>query len=147
MAAPPVNDPSVIEQAITGTGPIAIVGLSNNPTRDSYRVAKYLIDYGFDVIPVNPTAENVLGRRTFPSVTAIPGKVAVVDIFRRPDEVEPIVDEAIKKGARIVWMQLGSGNDEGARKALVAGLGVVMDRCMKIEHQRRALAIAKGQKR
>jgi uncharacterized protein len=146
MATLPVNDATVIEQAITGTGPVAMVGLKNDPTSDSYRVAKYLIDYGFDVIPVNPTLTAVFGRRSFPSVTAIPGDVRVVDIFVGPAEIEPIVDEAIVKGAKIIWMQVGAGSEEAAFRAMKHGLLVVMDRCMRIEHQRRALAIARGQR-
>ena len=147
MAALPVNDPSVIEMAVTGTGPVAVVGLINDPTHDSYRVAKYLIDYGFDVIPVNPAVTAVLGRRSFPSISAVPGKIRVVELFCRPDEVATIVDEAVTKGAKVIWMEPGVGNDEAAVKALRADLYVVMDRNLKTEHQRRALAIARGQRR
>ena len=132
------DDPPVIERILNTKGKIAVVGLSPKPERDSNIVARYLLRHGYDIVPVNPAAEEILGRTSYPSVSAIPGEVEVVDIFRRPDQVEPTVREAIEKGAKAVWLQLGVINEAAARAAREAGLDVVMDRCIKIEHQRRA---------
>ena len=115
---------------------IAMVGLSSNPYRPSHFAAMYLLAEGYNVIPVNPREKEILGRVCYPSVTAIPGGVEVVDIFREPSAVPEIVDEAIAVRAKVVWMQLGVINEEAAEKAAAAGLEVVMDRCMKIEHAR-----------
>lgn len=115
---------------------IAIVGLSDKPDRDSYRVAEYLQRHGYRIIPVNPVIESVLGEKSYASVTDIPHPVDVVDIFRKPDAVGPIVEEAIAAGAKVVWMQLGVVNEAAAETARRAGLQVVMDRCMKVEHGR-----------
>lgn len=115
---------------------IAMVGLSSNPFRPSHFAAIYLMAEGFEVIPVNPREKEILGQKCYPSVSAIPGDVDVVDIFREPAAVPAIVDEAIAKGAKVIWMQLGVVHDEAAAKARAAGLQVVMDRCMKIEHAR-----------
>src|SRR5215467_11408298 len=115
---------------------IAMVGLSSNPFRPSHFAALYLIAEGYDVIPVNPREAAVLGRTSYPSLTAIPGSVDVVDIFREPSAVPPIVEEAVAIGAKVVWMQLGVIHEAAAERARDAGLQVVMDRCMKIEHAR-----------
>ena len=115
---------------------IAMVGLSSNPFRPSHFAAIYLIAEGYDVIPVNPRESKVLGRPCYPSLTAIPGPVEVVDIFREPAAAPGIVEEAIAIGAKVVWMQLGVIHEEAAERARRAGLEVVMDRCMKIEHAR-----------
>ena len=115
---------------------IAMVGLSSNPFRPSHFAAIYLLAEGYDVIPVNPREAVVLGRTSYPKLAAIPGAIDVVDIFRESAAVPPIVDEAIAVGAKVVWMQLGVINHDAARRAHEAGLEVVMDRCMKIEHAR-----------
>lgn len=115
---------------------IAMVGLSSNPFRPSHFAAIYLLSEGYDVIPVNPREAGVLGRKSYPSVAAIPGPIDVVDIFREPAAVPAIVEEAIAKQAKVVWMQLGVIHEEAAARARAAGLEVVMDRCMKIEHAR-----------
>ena len=115
---------------------IAMVGLSPDPNRPSHRVAKYLISQGYKVIPVNPDAQEILGTRSYSNMSSIPETIEIVDIFRRSEEVMPIVDEAIKVGAKAVWMQEGVVNEEAASKALDAGLLVVMDRCMLKEHKR-----------
>ena len=130
MTDPEIRD--ILKRAHT----IAMVGASDKPDRDSYQVMAYLIAHGYRVIPVNPTVETVQGERSYPSLTAIPERVDVVDIFRSSDAVPPIVDEAIAIGAPVVWMQLGIVNEEAARKARAAGLDVVMDRCMRTEHRR-----------
>ena len=113
-----------------------MVGLSSNPFRPSHFAAIYLISEGYDVIPVNPRESQVLGRSSYPSLAAIPGPVEVVNIFREPAAVPAIVEEAIAIGAKVVWMQLGVIHEEAAERARAAGLEVVMDRCMKIEHAR-----------
>ena len=115
---------------------IAMVGLSSNPFRPSHFAAIYLLAEGYDVIPVNPRESAVLGRTCYPSLTAIPGGVEVVDIFREPAAVPSIVEEAIAIGAKVIWMQLGVVHEAAAARAREAGLQVVMDRCMKIEHAR-----------
>ncbi len=115
---------------------IAMVGLSANPYRPSHFAAMYLLAEGYEVIPVNPRETVILGQVCYPSVTAIPGGVEVVDIFRETAAVPEIVDEAIAVGAKVVWMQLGVIHEDAAEKARAAGLEVVMDRCMKIEHAR-----------
>ena len=114
---------------------IAVVGLSPKPERDSHEVAKYLQDQGYRIVPVNPRADTILGEKSYPDLASIPEKVDVVDIFRRSDDVPPVVDQAIDIGAKAVWMQLGIVNEDAAVKAREAGLGVVMDRCMLVEHR------------
>ena len=120
---------------------IAMVGLSSNPYRPSHFAAIYLIAEGYEVIPVNPRESQVLGRTSYPALAAIPVRedgcpVEVVDIFREPAAVPGIVEDAIAIGAKVIWMQLGVIHNEAAERANAAGLEVVMDRCMKIEHAR-----------
>ncbi|MCB2210704.1 CoA-binding protein [bacterium] len=133
----PVNDPSVINEILNTKGRIAIVGLSPKEHRDSYKVGKYLIDHGYDVVPVHPKATEVLGRKCYPNLEAIDGPVEVVDVFLNPDRVVPVAEAAAKIGAKYFWLQLGIVNDEAAEIARNAGLGVVMDKCIKIEHGKR----------
>ncbi len=115
---------------------VAIVGLSADWSRPSYFAAKYLLDHGFEVIPVNPKYEEVLGQKCYPDLISIPTPVDIVDLFQKVERVMPFVDDAITIGARLVWMQLGIVHEEAAAKARDAGLEVVMDRCMKIEYAR-----------
>jgi len=115
---------------------IAVVGLSPKPDRPSYVVARYLQAQGYRIIPVNPNTQEILGEKAYPTLLSIPEKVDIVDIFRRPEEVPPVVEEAISTGARVVWMQEGIVNEAAAQRAKEAGLKVVMDRCLKKEHQR-----------
>jgi len=115
---------------------IAMVGLSSNPFRPSHFAATYLLSEGYEVIPVNPREAVILGQTSYPSLKEIPGPVDVVDIFREPAAVPGIVEDAIAVGAKVVWMQLGVVHEEAAARAEAAGLEVVMDRCMKIEHAR-----------
>jgi len=115
---------------------VAVVGLSPKPDRPSYVVARYLQAQGYRIIPVNPNTQEILGEKAYPTLLSIPEKVDIVDIFRRPEDVPPVVEEAIKIGARVVWMQEGIVNEEAALRAREAGLKVVMDRCLKKEHQR-----------
>ena len=115
---------------------VAVVGLSANWHRPSYFAAKYLLDHGYNVIPVNPAYEEVLGRTCYPDLRSIPEPVGVVDIFRKPEEVPALVEDAIAIGAKVVWMQIGVIHEEAAARAREAGLDVVMNRCMKIEYGR-----------
>jgi predicted CoA-binding protein len=115
---------------------VAMVGLSPDPTRPSYKVARYLAQHGYEIIPVNPNAGEILGKPSYPDLGSIPERAEVVDIFRRSEEVMPVVDEAIKIGAKVVWMQEGVINEAAASRARRAGLLVVMDKCMFKEHRR-----------
>jgi predicted CoA-binding protein len=113
---------------------VAVVGISDRPERDSHRVAAYLQRAGYTIIPVNPNVTQVLGLRCWPSLEAAPGPIEVVDVFRRSELVEPVVDAAIAIEAKAVWMQDGVVNERAAAKARAAGLLVVMDRCMLRDH-------------
>lgn len=115
---------------------IAIVGLSDKPDRPSYKVGQYLLEQGFKIFPVNPNVEEVFGLKSFKSLKEIKEPVDIVDIFRKSEFVEPIVDEAIKIGAKAVWMQEGVVNEKAAAKARSAGLTVVMNMCMMKEHKK-----------
>lgn len=113
---------------------VAIVGLSPKPDRDSHKVGKYLKAHGYRIVPVNPGQKEILGERSYPDLEAIPFAVDIVDIFRKPEAVPPIVDEAVEIKAKVVWMQLGIAHNQAAEKAREAGLEVVMSKCIKIEH-------------
>ena len=115
---------------------VAVVGLSDKPDRPSHRVAAYLQQHGYKIIPVKNNVTEVLGEKAYATLREIPAAVDVVDIFRKSADVPPIVDEAIRIGAKAVWMQEGVVNAEAARKARAAGLAVVMDRCILKEHQK-----------
>jgi predicted CoA-binding protein len=115
---------------------IAMVGLSANPFRPSHFAAVYMLAEGYRVIPVNPKEREILGCKCYPSLREIPEPVEIVDIFRAPEAVPAIVEEAIAIGARVIWMQLGVVHEQSAERARQAGLEVVMDRCVKIEHAR-----------
>jgi predicted CoA-binding protein len=114
---------------------IAVVGLSPKETRPSHQVAQYLIEQGYSIFPVNPGQGLILGLTCFPDLLSVPAQIDIVDIFRNPKDVPGIVDSAIEIGAKIVWMQLGVVHEVAAAKARAAGLIVVMDRCLKIDHQ------------
>ena len=119
---------------------IAIVGISDKPERPSYSVASYLLEHGYRIIPVNPNLSEWRGIKAYPALSAIPSEIResvdVVDIFRKSEDVLPIVEEAIKIKAKTVWMQLGIKNEEAAGIARREGLNVIMDKCMKIEHMK-----------
>jgi len=119
---------------------IAVVGLSGKRYRPSYGVAEYLKREGYRVIPVNPDETEVLGEKSYPDLDSVPGEIDVVDIFRRSEFVPEIVEAAIRKGAKVVWMQEGVIHEEAARRAREAGLTVVMDRCILKDHRRLAHA-------
>jgi predicted CoA-binding protein len=116
---------------------VAVVGLSSDPNRPSYQVAHYLQVHGYRIVPVNPGCREILGEKCYPSLRDIPFPVEVVDIFRKVDAIPGIVDEAIAVGAKVIWMQQGLEEAVSAHKARQAGLAVVMDRCLKIEHHQR----------
>lgn len=128
-------DLSAIQSLLTTAKTIAVVGLSPKESRPSHMVARYLIEVGYTVIPVNPGQEEILGLPCYPSLTAISGPVDIVDIFRCSEEVPPIVAEAIAIEAGAVWMQEGVIHEGAARKAKAAGLVVVMNSCLKVVHQ------------
>ncbi len=125
-----------IRKILTESKTIAVVGLSPKQDRPSYKVASYLKSKGYRIIPVNPNADQILGEKSYPGLVSIPEKIDVVDIFRKSGDVPPVVDEAIKAGAKAVWMQEGIVNEPAAQKARSAGLMVVMDRCMLKEHKK-----------
>ncbi len=133
---PIVDDIAGLARILTRSRVIAVVGLSPNWYRPSYFAAKYMQEHGYRVVPVNPNAREILGATSYPAVAAIPGDVDVVDCFRRPEEMPDLARAAVAKGAKVLWMQLGIRNEEAARIADAAGLDVVMNRCVKIEHAR-----------
>jgi predicted CoA-binding protein len=129
-----MNEVSQEEQILKSARTVAIVGASPDVERPSYRVFNYLREQGYRVIPVNPKFTAILNETSYPDLGAIPEKVDVVDIFRRAEDVPPIVDQAISIGAGVVWMQQGVINESAASRAREAGLQVVMDKCMRKEH-------------
>jgi uncharacterized protein len=133
---PFVDDIAGLRRILTRARVIAVVGLSAQWYRPSYFAAKYMQDHGYRIIPVNPSYEEVLGEKCYPHVTAIPERVDIVDCFRKHGAIVPIAHEAVAHGAKALWMQLGIHNHEAAQIAADAGLDVVMDRCVKIEHAR-----------
>ena len=126
-----------IESILQESGVIAVVGLSDKPDRPSYGVAAYMQQKGYRIIPVNPLLKQpVLGETPYPDVASAPERVDIVDVFRRAEETPAAVEQAIAAGASAVWLQLGIVNEEAAAMARAAGLDIVMDRCIKVEHQR-----------
>lgn len=123
-----------VNSILRATQTIAVVGFSPKPGRPSHMVGKYLMDCGFTVYPVNPGVSEILGMVSYPDLASIPGPVDVVDIFRRSEDVYPIVEAAIAIQAKVVWMQQGIVNEDAAALAQKAGIQVVMDRCIKIDH-------------
>ncbi|HJV64557.1 MAG TPA: CoA-binding protein [Geomonas sp.] len=123
-----------IKEIITSYKTIAVVGLSPDEGKPSHEVASYLKRAGYRIIPVNPACQEIFGERCYATLAEVPDQVEIVDIFRRSEFVPEIVDQAITKGAKVVWMQEGVVNEAAAAKAEAAGLAVVMDRCMLKEH-------------
>ena len=124
-----------IKSLLTESKTIAVVGASPKPWRDSGAIAEFLVKKGYTVFPVNPKYEEILGMKSYPDLKSIPYKIDIIDIFRNPDDVLPLIDEAIAVGAHSIWMQLGVVNEAAAKKAEHAGLRVVMDRCIAIEYR------------
>lgn len=115
---------------------VAVVGASRNPEKDSHQIFLYLLRHGFEAYPVNPNAEEIAGHKCYKSLSVLPKTPEIVDIFRPSAEVPPIVDEAIKVGAKVIWMQLGAINEEAAQKAKKAGLGVITNHCIAMENEK-----------
>jgi predicted CoA-binding protein len=133
---PTQTEAQVIAAILKDYRVVAVVGLSDNPARPSYQVAQYLQQHGYRIIPVNPARREILGEKCYPALKDIPFPVEVVDIFRQVEAIPAIVDEAIRVGAKAVWMQLDLVEPKSAQKAREAGLQVVMDHCLKVEHAR-----------
>ncbi|MDQ2917843.1 MAG: CoA-binding protein [Casimicrobiaceae bacterium] len=133
---PIVDDIAGLQQILAASRTLAVVGLSAQWHRPSYFAAKYMQDHGYRVIPVNPRYTEVLGEVSYPNLRSIPEPVDLVDCFRKSEEIPALADDAIAIGAKVLWMQLGIESDEAAQRALAAGLDVVMNRCVKIEHAR-----------
>lgn len=128
--------PDEIREILLSSRVVAVVGLSPNPRRPSYGVAAYLKEHGFKIIPVNPAVSEVLGEKAYPDLASIGKPVDIVDIFRRSEFLGPAVDEAIAAGAKTVWMQQGLVDNAAASRARAAGLSVVMNKCIMVEHRR-----------
>ena len=124
-----------VRKILESTKTIAVVGLSDKPDRDSHEIASYLQEAGYRIIPVNPTIQETLGEKAYKSLGDVPQRIDVVQIFRRPEEVPAIVDDAIAIGAKVVWMQPGTENEEAAERAEAAGLKAVMGACMRSVHR------------
>jgi predicted CoA-binding protein len=129
------DDTRALRELLETTRRIAVVGCSPKPERDSHAIARYLIDAGYDVVPVNPGQDEILGLKCYPDVTSIPGGVDLVDVFRSPEHVPPVVEDAVAAKAKAVWLQLGVGNEEAERRASDAGLLVVAERCILVVHR------------
>lgn len=131
LSADPVFD------ILTKYKTIAVVGLSSNPMRPSYGVTEYMQSSGYHIVPVNPNETDVLGEPSYARLEDVPGKIEIVDVFRRPEDVLSVVDAAISVGAKVIWMQLGIANEPAAEKARAAGITIVMDACILVEHKKR----------
>lgn len=131
-----MNNDQMMKDILLSARTIASVGLSSNQEKESYWIVAYLKEQGYRIIPVNPTADEILGEKAYPDLESVPEKVDVVQVFRKPEDVPPVVDSAIKVGAKVVWMQEGIVHEEAAQKAREAGLLVVMDACMRMTHRR-----------
>jgi predicted CoA-binding protein len=138
--AKPGADP--ITEILKAHKTIAVVGLSSNPMRPSFEVTEYMQAAGYRIIPVNPNETEVLGEKSYARLEDVPEKIDIVNVFRRADDVPPVVESAIRVGARVVWMQMGIENDAAAEKARAAGLTVVEDACILIEHRKRLCALS-----
>jgi len=130
------TDINTLRRILKESHTLAIVGLSANWYRPSFFAAKYMQEHGYRVIPVNPAYDEVLGEKCYPSLIDIPEKIDIVDCFRKSEDIEPLAKQAIEIGAKVLWMQLGVTNEKAATMARDAGLEVVHDRCVKIEHGR-----------
>jgi hypothetical protein len=130
------QDVTAIQRVLHNAGTIAIVGLSNNQLRASYFVGYYLKRHGYTIIPVNPREQEILGEKSYPSLKDVPVPVDVVNVFRAPDALPGIAQDAVAIGASTLWCQFGVINEEGAKIAEEGGLTVIMDRCIKVEHAR-----------
>ena len=133
---PIVDDLAGLRRILLRSRTLAVVGLSAQWHRPSYFAAKYMRDHGYRIFPVNPRYDEVLGQRCYPDLRSVPEPIDIVDCFRKPAEIPAIADAAIAIGAKVLWMQLGIVNHEASQRASAAGLDVVVNRCVKIEHAR-----------
>ena len=129
-------DDEQIRILLKNSATIAVVGISGNPERDSYKVAEYLQKQGYKIIPINPAIKEVLGEKAYSNLTQVSMPVDIIDVFRRNEEVPGVIKEALKLKPKAIWLQLGVINEEAAKQAIEAGLTIIMDRCIKIEHNR-----------
>jgi predicted CoA-binding protein len=129
-------DDETIQKLLEKVRRIAVVGLSPKPHRDSNRIAVYLLGHGYEVIPVYPRGESILGQKVYPRVQDVPGPVDLVNVFRRSESLPAVFDDVLAAGAGAVWTQLGCIDEDGARRAQAAGLTVVMNRCVMVDHSR-----------
>lgn len=129
-----------IPEILSSFKTIAVVGISDKPYKPSHSVSRYMLEAGYAIVPINPNCESVFGLTCYPSLLSLPdalkARVELVNVFRKPADVLPVVDEAIAIGAKAVWLQLGITNDEAAEKARRSGLAIVQNRCIAVEHQR-----------
>ncbi|MBI4041655.1 MAG: CoA-binding protein [Deltaproteobacteria bacterium] len=132
----PQTQDSQIKDILTQSKIIAVVGLSTDPDRPSYEVAAFMQEKGYRIVPVRPGGEEILGQKSYASLKDIPFEIDIVDIFRKPEHIPAVVDEAIAKKAKVVWMQLGLSHEAARKKAEGAGLQVVEDRCLVIEYRK-----------
>jgi predicted CoA-binding protein len=130
------SEEDVVRKVLTDIRTIAVVGCSKDPAKDAHRVPKYLQMQGYRIIPVNPTATEILGEKAYPSLDAVPIPYDAVDIFRPSADMPPVVDQAIRGPAKVLWMQLGIRHDEASKRAQAAGKLVIQDRCMMRDHAR-----------
>jgi predicted CoA-binding protein len=133
-----INDPDMIRRLLRNAKVIAVVGLSPEPSRPSHSVSRYMQSQGYRIIPVNPNVTTVLGEKSYARLEEIPDRIDIVDIFRRSEDAGAHVDEAVRIGARSVWLQEGVIDEAAAQRAVEAGLEVVMDRCILKEHRKYA---------
>ena len=129
-------DDAALRRLLEKVRRIAVVGLSPKPQRDSHRVARYLLESGYEIVPVYPREEQILGQKVHRRVQDVAGAVDLVDVFRRSEDLPAVIDDAITARAGSLWLQLGCIDEDGARRARDAGLTVVMDRCLMVEHAR-----------
>lgn len=132
MQLPPLQQ---IQAILCNNTTIAVIGLSPKPARPSHQVTKYMLSAGYKIIPVNPGHDEILGQVCYPDVLSVPQNIDIVNVFRRSDQVLPVVQDAITKKAKVIWMQEGIVNEEAARLAEQHGISVIMDRCIKVDHQ------------
>ncbi|MFN2120549.1 MAG: CoA-binding protein [Anaerolineales bacterium] len=131
-----ISNDAELKQILMTVRTVASVGASSNPEKPSYGIFQYLLQHGYEMIPVNPGTPEIQGQKTYADLASIPKDIDVVQVFRKPEDVPPVVEQAIAAGAKIVWMQEGVVNEEAAARAEAAGLKVVMDRCMRATHRR-----------
>lgn len=129
-----LEDNESIRKLLTNARRIAVVGCSPKPERDSNMIARYLIDAGYEVIPVNPGQAEILGKKCYPDVASIPGPVDITDVFRSPEHMPGVVEDAIRAKAKCVWMQLETAHPDAVQRADAAGLDVVVEKCIKVAH-------------